>query len=81
MTGVQTCALPICSEVLRWQCERSNGGLWFGTYPEFEEELLLCMDNNDIRSKMAQSGREYVRREYAWQAVVDRLFAALDRVQ
>jgi glycosyltransferase involved in cell wall biosynthesis len=68
------------SEVLRWQCERSNGGLWFRTYAEFEEELLLLMDNSEIRSRMAQAGREYVRREYAWQAVLDRLFAALDRV-
>ncbi|MBU0676486.1 MAG: glycosyltransferase family 4 protein [Verrucomicrobia bacterium] len=66
------------SEVLKWQCERSRAGLWFRTYPEFEEELLLLLNNEDLRKAMGEAGREYVLREYSWESVEKRLFDALD---
>lgn len=66
------------SEVLRWQCARSGGGLWFRSYPEFEEELLLLLDHADVRTRLGAAGAAYVRSEYAWQAVRKRMFDALD---
>jgi glycosyltransferase involved in cell wall biosynthesis len=66
------------SEVLRWQCLRSNGGLWFRHYPDFEQELLLLLRNPDLRKRLGAAGREYVRREYARAAIQQRLFAVLD---
>ncbi len=66
------------SEVLKWQCERSGGGLWFRHYPEFEEELLLLLADADLRRRMGEAGRDYVRRVYSWESVEKRLFAALD---
>lgn len=67
------------SEVLRWQCGRSNGGLWFRHYPDFEQELLLLLRNPELRSRMGAAGREYVLREYSRATVRRRLFAVLDR--
>lgn len=67
------------SAVLSWQCRRSNGGLWFRAYPEFEEELLLIMDRLELRRAMGEAGRAYVLREYAWEKVEKRLLDALDR--
>jgi glycosyltransferase involved in cell wall biosynthesis len=66
------------SAVMRDQCGKSNGGLWFRTYPEFEEELLLCLKDPEIRRRMGHMGRQYVLREYAWPAIDERLFSALD---
>lgn len=66
------------SEVLRWQCERSGAGLWFRSYPEFEEELLLLLADADLRRRMGDAGHDYVRRVYSWESVEKRLFAALD---
>ena len=66
------------SEVLRWQCARSGGGLWFRSYPEFEEELLLLLDHADVRTRLGAAGAAYVRNEYAWQAVRKRMFDAMD---
>ncbi len=66
------------SEVLRWQCRRSGGGLWFRHYPEFEEELIRLMEDEDLRRRLGASGRAYVEREYAWEAVEKRLLEALD---
>ena len=68
-------------EVLRFQCERSNGGLWFQTYPEFEEALQLLLSRPDTRRALGQAGRAYVLREYAWEAVEKRMLEALDAAQ
>lgn len=66
------------SPVLRWQCERSNAGLWFGNYPEFEEELNFLLDRPDAREALGRAGRAYVLREYTWERVEARMFEALD---
>ena len=66
-------------EVLRYQCESSNGGLWFKTYPEFEEAVLLMLNSADTRRALGQAGREYVLRAYAWDAVEKRMLDSLDR--
>ena len=67
-----------CSDVMRYQCARSNAGLWFHTYPQFEEALLLLLDNVDLQERMAANGREFVLSEYSWDAICGKLFAALD---
>ncbi len=64
-------------EVLRDQCRQSGGGLWFANYPEFEEELTLLLDRPDLAQAMAESGRNFVQKEYAWEQVDQRLLAAL----
>lgn len=66
------------SAVLKWQCRRSGGGLWFRNYPEFEEELLLLAGNGAVADEMGAAGRAYVEQVYAWPAVEQRLFRALD---
>lgn len=72
------CLVSAHSDVLRHQCRASGGGLWFRTYPEFEEELLLLLDQSALRDALGRAGREYVLREYSWDAVDRRLFAAVD---
>jgi glycosyltransferase involved in cell wall biosynthesis len=65
-------------EVLRWQCRRSRGGLWFRFYPDFEEALLFLLDRPDAAAAMGKSGRDYVVREYARESVRRRLLNAAD---
>ncbi|MCO5062335.1 MAG: glycosyltransferase family 4 protein [Kiritimatiellae bacterium] len=67
-----------CSVVLRDQVHRANGGLWFKHYPQFEEALIKLLDDEPTRRALAESGRDYVLREYGWPAVEKRLLAALD---
>ena len=66
------------SAVLRHQCSASNGGLWFRTYPEFEQELLALADNPDLCTRLGESGRRYVLAEYSWAGVEEKLLTALD---
>jgi glycosyltransferase involved in cell wall biosynthesis len=66
------------SDVLRYQCQRSNGGLWFRHYPDFEEALSLLVGNQAINRALANAGREFVLKTYTWDAVEERMFRALD---
>ncbi len=68
-----------CGVVLKDQVRRANGGLWFKSYPQFEEALLKLLDDEPARRALAAAGRAYVTKEYAWPAVERRLLAALDR--
>jgi len=68
------------SAVLRWQCQQANGGLWFRHYPDFEEALLRLLDDAALRRALGQNGRAYVERAYAWPAVEQRLFQALETI-
>jgi glycosyltransferase involved in cell wall biosynthesis len=64
--------------VLRHQCRRSNGGLWFRNYAEFEAMLMRIWDDSALRETMGEAGRAYVLAQYAWPAVRARLLDAVD---
>ncbi|MDD5707491.1 MAG: glycosyltransferase family 4 protein, partial [Kiritimatiellae bacterium] len=63
--------------VLRDQCRRAGGGLWFRDYPEFHECLTLLLDQPAIAARLAANGRAFTRREYSPESVRQRLLAAL----
>jgi glycosyltransferase involved in cell wall biosynthesis len=66
--------------VTREHCERSNGGLWFSSYAEFEEVLDRMLGSEDLRRALASNGRAYVEREYSWGAVLDRFHASMQHI-
>ncbi len=63
--------------VNRYHCKKSNGGLWFSCYPEFEEALLLLARDRSLRDRMGLAGREYVLREYDWKNIENKFVSAL----
>lgn len=63
--------------VNRYHCQKSNGGLWFAAYPEFEETLLFLINNRPLRDKMGKAGRDYVLREYNWETIENKFRSAL----
>lgn len=65
-------------EVLRWQCEHAQGGLWFRYYPEFEAMLDLLLENRELNRQLGENGRKYVMETYGRKAIADRLFAVLE---
>lgn len=74
------CLVHAGSEVLKDQCARSNGGLWFRCYPDFEEELNLLLENSSLRSTLSRNGRDFVQKEYSKDAAGRRLGAIIDRL-
>lgn len=65
-------------EVLTDLCRGACGGLWWDTYPAFEEEVVLLLERPDLRDALGASGRAFVERNYSWGIVDTRLFNAID---
>ena len=60
-------------EVLKGHCRKSNAGLYYENYYEFEGALNYMLEHEDVRSEMGRLGREYVDTYYRWDIVVDKL--------
>jgi len=58
--------------VTREHCRRSNGGLYFTTYPEFSAAVDYLFAEKSTRRKMGEKGRQYVLANYQWPAVIEK---------
>jgi glycosyltransferase involved in cell wall biosynthesis len=56
----------------REHCERSGGGLWFSSYPEFEAALDRLLADPDLGDALGANGRAYVDRFYRWPVLIER---------
>ncbi|HVB91194.1 MAG TPA: glycosyltransferase family 4 protein [Acidimicrobiales bacterium] len=56
----------------REHCERSGGGLWFTSYPEFEAVVERLVTDGELRAALGASGRAYVDRHYRWPVLIAR---------
>jgi glycosyltransferase involved in cell wall biosynthesis len=56
----------------REHCERSGGGLWFTSYPEFEAVIDRLVNDGELRATLGSRGREYVDRYYEWPVLIAR---------
>ena len=65
--------------VLRGQCRRSGGGLYYSNYDEFREILARLESDVPLRARMGRAGRAYFQQHYAWPVILEkylRLIAA-----
>ncbi|MEZ5287072.1 MAG: glycosyltransferase family 4 protein [Vicinamibacterales bacterium] len=68
------------AEVLVDHCHKSNAGLYYQDRDEFIECTNLLLSDDRLRERMGRNGREYVRRNYRWDVIMqkyDRLTSAL----
>jgi glycosyltransferase involved in cell wall biosynthesis len=56
-------------EVLKGQCIRSNGGLFYTNYDEFKECLIFLLKNYEIRQGLGTHGKHYVKKNYSWEII------------
>jgi glycosyltransferase involved in cell wall biosynthesis len=56
----------------REHCERSGGGLWFTSYPEFELALDRLVNDATLRTTLGERGLDYVDTYYRWPVLIDR---------
>ena len=68
------------SDVVRWHCERSGAGLVYEDGHELVQCLALVASEPQALKTLASAGREYVLTEYRWEAVLDRMEAALSEL-
>ena len=59
-------------EVLKGHCVRSNAGLYFKDYPEFESTLNYLMTHRKEYEIMCKNGKKYVEENYRWDVITRR---------
>jgi glycosyltransferase involved in cell wall biosynthesis len=66
-------------DVLKGQCRRSNGGLWYESYDEFEACLNFLLTENETAQKMAAKGKAFVESNYSWDTIKAKYIRLIDR--
>ncbi|HVF75626.1 MAG TPA: glycosyltransferase family 4 protein [Acidimicrobiales bacterium] len=59
-------------DVLVGQCRRSNGGIPYRGFAEFETAVQLLLDQPALGRELGRRGRAYVESRYSWDAVLGR---------
>jgi glycosyltransferase involved in cell wall biosynthesis len=68
-------------DVLRGQCLRSNGGLFYESFQEFAEALFTLEATGPANQLLGQNGRDYFRRHYTWPVVERKYLEMFDRLK
>ena len=68
-------------DVLRGQCQRSGGGLYYDSYEEFAEALYALEASGPLNHILGQSGREYFRHHYTWPVIERKYLDLLNRLK
>jgi glycosyltransferase involved in cell wall biosynthesis len=79
MAGVPVLVNAACGAT-RELCERSGGGVWYGSYAELEASLDRLVGDDGLRRRLAASGRTFVDGHYRWPLLVQRYAGFLARV-
>lgn len=66
--------------VTKEHCLKSNGGLYYNDYLEFEECLEYLSKNPDARKQMGENGRKYVESQYSWDIMQRKLEGLINYV-
>lgn len=64
--------------VTKDHCIKSNGGLYFKDFEEFEGCLNFFLNNPRLREKMATNGNKYVEENFDWGRIVEKYIRFLE---
>ncbi len=67
--------------VTRSFASESNGGLYFGSYFEFEGCTDYLLKHRETAAAMGQNGREYVLRNFDWDIIVQKYIRFFNDIQ
>ena len=76
--GVPVLANGLC-QVLKDNCVKADGGLYYTSYEEFAACLDILRGEPDLRNALAASGHQYAVANYGWDAIVDKYLAIFAR--
>lgn len=68
------------NEVVRGQVRRSQGGMLYSGFAEFEAAVQLVVAENSLRARLADAGRAYVEDRYRWDVVLARYERFVDSI-
>jgi glycosyltransferase involved in cell wall biosynthesis len=68
-------------DVLRENCERSRGGLYYQNYAEFVAKLECLLAESDLRDRLGEQGAGYVTRHYNWLDIERQYLGILEQIK
>ncbi len=68
------------SEVLRGHCHKSNAGLYFSNYTQFERTLTWLLTHPAEYAQMQENGKAYVLEHYQWPHIVEQMSKLIEKV-
>ncbi len=68
-------------DVLKGQCLRSQGGLFYENYPEFREALSLLLKSARFRQTLGENGKKYCQANYAWDIIEKKYISLLETLE
>lgn len=68
-------------DVLKGQCIKSNGGLYYENYDEFRECLNMLLYDQKLRDNMGENGRKYVDNNYDWNIIENKYIRLLENLK
>lgn len=67
-------------EVLRGQCIRSKGGLYYETQTEFIETLRAIAESRGLNAAFGANGRQFFQQHYSWPVIEQKYLDMLHRL-
>ncbi|GFI01244.1 hypothetical protein IMSAGC005_00066 [Lachnospiraceae bacterium] len=67
-------------DVLRGQCVRSNAGLYYTNYEEFEAELNYLLSHEEECREMGNNGCDFVEKQYSWNKVIENVSFLINEI-
>jgi glycosyltransferase involved in cell wall biosynthesis len=67
--------------VLKGQCVRSNGGLWYFNYEEFKGCLEVLLNNKKLRQNMGECGKKFFNLYYRWEIVEEKYLRCINQIK
>ncbi len=68
-------------DVLKGQCLRSNGGLFYENYPEFREALKALLSLPELRKGMGENGHRYFSENYTWKVIENKYLSIINQLE
>lgn len=67
-------------EVLKGQCIRSNAGLYYTNFFEFEAALNYILNNKEAYKQMCENGIQFIKNTYAWEDIVKNVGSLIEEI-
>lgn len=64
-------------EVLKGHCIKSNAGLYYENYCEFEESINFFINNTIVYNGMKSNCKKYIEERYSWDKVTKKLYKVI----
>jgi glycosyltransferase involved in cell wall biosynthesis len=68
-------------DVLKGQCLRSNAGLYYENYAEFQKAFGLLLRSPQLREALGKNGKKFFRKNYTWDVIESKYLSILDRLE